>query len=290
MPQQSLRDDGRPRVGPRSVDDRGTQHDDLDARSRRSSSSVASAPPSPCCTATVGHLERPAHPVRRSQPDRAVRLDATAPLEQVRRAHRPCERDSLEDGEQQQHAQCFSAARCRSTASCVRTSPGTSTPVARAASGGGRPDEQLAQGRAFRTRQGVEPDSFAIHTSIMSNHDPHPRVAGRRASDLCRFPRRVLARVRGGARVPVGLLQRLRRCRLGRHRDPRAVRRRWGRDHRGLDPARGGRRVGGVPERLLGDPPVGVRDEPGRQARQRLDEVAPTYRGSPPDSSTSRSG
>ena len=47
------------------------------------------------------------------------------------------------------------------------------TSVCRAASGGGRLDQQRAKGGPLWTRQGVDPSSTAIHTSIMSDHDPH---------------------------------------------------------------------------------------------------------------------
>ena len=65
----------------------------------------------------------------------------------------------------------------------------------------------------------------------------------------------------------MGLLQRARRRRLGRHRHPRGVRRRRPGDHRGLGDAGGDRRVGCGDERLLGDPPVDLRDGAGPPLR-----------------------
>ena len=79
--------------------------------------------------------------------------------------------------------------------------------------------------------------------------------------------------LRRRARVPVGVLRGDGRGRLGRHRHPRGVRRRGPGHHRGVDRAGGGRRLRRGHERLQRDPPVDLRDEPGRQARQRRDEA-----------------
>ena len=61
--------------------------------------------------------------------------------------------------------------------------------------------------------------------------------------------------------------------RMDRDRDPRGVRRRRARDHRGRARAQPDRRVGRRDERLELDPPHDVRAQPGREVRQRSPEA-----------------
>ena len=104
--------------------------------------------------------------------------------------------------------------------------------------------------------------------------------------DLCSgFDDDYWAQLRPRARVPVGLLRPAGRGRLVRARDPRGVRRRRPRHHRGRGHAPRDRRERRGDERLLGDAPHRVRAQPGREVRQRPaqgDVPPPRRRRRPP--------
>ncbi len=94
------------------------------------------------------------------------------------------------------------------------------------------------------------------------HHRRRPRGDPRgRPARLCQAsPTTTGAELRRGATSSRGTFYNAHgRGRLDRHRHPRGVRRRRPGHHRGLDRARGGRRVRRGDERLLGDPPVDLR-------------------------------